>query len=448
MTIVNLKIAVRSPEGMRRGLLVSAQSGNRYRAECSILPDVKRLLRAQTMVLTTTPTLLAQERIASTSDLGRRLFGSFFPERLSEVFFLSLGVAHERRAILRLCLDFPTLTLGSEELAWEYLYWDSRQRFFGLLPEISIVRATGTLARPRPANSQSPLRVLVILNSPTDQPRLNLKGHYDAVVGGLDPLIDEGLLSVKPLENPTKTELIDALRSDNFQVAHFVSHGRFDPRTGEGALFMEDRHRSSDQLSGRDLETLLGACDALRLVVVAACEGALTSNSPSATSLAKRLAEAGVPAVLAMRSSISEQAVLELTPILYGHLSRSGSVDQGLMAARRALSMDGSSEWGVPILFSNLETDQCFKFRGIPGHPWYRELLEIEDLALSGRRGQETAAERICSESWVRRLGERTPRLNELKASLTQHRQGTSQLPETDLRNQVNEFIQELWRAR
>ena len=110
----------------------------------------------------------------------------------------------------------------------------------------------------------------------------------------------------------------------------------------------------------------------LRLIVLASCFTARPTQGSSLGGVARRLVEAGVPAVVAMQHDFQYEAAQYFSQRLYAHLVYHGEIDRAVNAARRELwdhrrrgprDRDNSlrpDEWGVPVLFMRLADGRLF----------------------------------------------------------------------------------------
>ena len=70
--------------------------------------------------------------------------------------------------------------------------------------------------------------------------------------------------------------------------------------------------------------------------------------------LGPRLAEAGVPAVLAMQGNISVATISRFMPVFFRELQRDGQIDRAMAAARAAVR--DRHDWWAPALFMRLRS--------------------------------------------------------------------------------------------
>ncbi|HEX5726565.1 MAG TPA: CHAT domain-containing protein, partial [Longimicrobiaceae bacterium] len=174
----------------------------------------------------------------SLKSVGGRLFEAVFNDEVRVCLRGSLARAREEgktgvRVRLRLN-DAPELAA----LPWEYLYDRSQNQFLSLSVQTPVVRYLELPDSGRPAEVQSPVRVLVMISSPHDHPQLEVEREWALLTQSLAGL--EGRITVERLERPTLAALQRKLRSGGYHVFHFVGHGGFDPLSDDGVLVLED----------------------------------------------------------------------------------------------------------------------------------------------------------------------------------------------------------------
>jgi formylglycine-generating enzyme required for sulfatase activity len=94
----------------------------------------------------------------------------------------------------------------------------------------------------------------------------------------------------------------------------------------------------------------------LRLVVLNACSGGRTSQENAFAGVAQSLVRLGLPAVVAMRRSVSDRAALVLAGRFYTALAEEVPVDTALSEARRGMRTGSDDlEWSTPVLYMRSE---------------------------------------------------------------------------------------------
>jgi hypothetical protein len=158
----------------------------------------------------------------------------------------------------------------------------------------------------------------------------------------------------------TLDNLIAALRETDFDIVYLVCHGKL--QKGESWLYLENEEGKVKWEAGNDLAQRMGRLTNLlpRLVVLASCESAGSTAGPALASLGPRLAEAGIPAVLAMQGEIGRDTLAVFMEHFFEELDKEeGRVDAAVAAGRRAVK--DQPDWWMPVLFSRL----------IDGRLWY-----------------------------------------------------------------------------
>jgi hypothetical protein len=183
----------------------------------------------------------------------------------------------------------------------------------------------------------------------------------------------------------TLDALIEALRG-GVDILYLVSHGKFG-RSGIPALIFQDQAGEPRPVQSEDLAVCIGELQRKpRLVVLASCESAGTGEQISAsqrasvqTTLASRLADAGVPAVLAMQGYITIETVEQMMPTFFTELLRDGQVDRAL-AVTRAKVRTRPDFW-MPALFTRLTLGRLWYTPGFAGDAakdvWQRLLTPV-----------------------------------------------------------------------
>ncbi|MGH9151934.1 MAG: CHAT domain-containing protein [Acidimicrobiales bacterium] len=175
--------------------------------------------------------------------------------------------------------------------------------------------------------------------------------------------------------------LAAALR-DGPDVLYLVCHG-FLSSDGPQVL-LEKPDGSVDRVAGSDLLARLRELPQLpRLVVLASCQSGGTENGVGGVALAAlgpRLAELGVPAVVAMQGNVSMETVAAFMPTFFAELDRDGQIDRAAAVARGRVR--DRPDWWMPVLFMRLRSGRLWSAQTAPGGPprWRRSVPE--DLAI------------------------------------------------------------------
>lgn len=292
---------------------------------------------------------------ASSEEIGRRLFQTLFDGEVGRLFLAVHGACEEHRErALRLRLHFPheKRTWRLQNLPWELLYHPEDRRFLALDPRLPVVRSMDTPHPLRVLPPTPPLRVLIAMANPPDTPPLALTAERKKIeerLSGIDQL------APTVLERTTRRELRRYLRSGHFHIVHFMGHGvGFDPDKGEGALLLESPEDWALPLSATGFAEFFQGIEAPLLVVLNACETAASAEGVDPVrSVAASLVIAGLPAVLAQRAPIQDDAALILAEELYLQLAQGSPIEAAVAEARLALrsERESTTAWAIPSLF-------------------------------------------------------------------------------------------------
>jgi WD40 repeat protein len=317
---------------------------------------------------------LASPEMESAREHGAKLFETIFKDAIYGCLRASLSAAQAQGKGLRLRLRLNAAELA--DLPWEYLYDPHQGQFLSLSTETPIVRYLEMPQLIPVLAAHPPLKILVMIANPSDYPPLDVKAEWKALCAALRSLERRGLVTVERLEHATLTDLRRQLRRDEYNILHFIGHGKFDEHAQDGLLVFENDQGCGCLHSGWDLGILLHDHRSLRLVVLNACEGARTSLADPFAGVAHSLLQKGIPAVIAMQFAISNRAAITLSRELYTALADGYPVDVALTEARKAIfsqkaDQETDIEWGAPVLFTRLADGQIFDLEpvSVTSHP-------------------------------------------------------------------------------
>ncbi|HEX5725643.1 MAG TPA: CHAT domain-containing protein, partial [Longimicrobiaceae bacterium] len=279
--------------------------------------------------------------------------------------------------------DAPELA----ELPWEYLYDRGQNLFLSLSVQTPVVRYLELPDSGRPAEVQPPVRVLVMISSPHDYPKLKVEREWELLTQALAEL--EGRVTVERLERATLAALQRKLRSGVYHVFHFVGHGGFDALSDDGVLVLEDEQGRGRLVSAQHIGTVLRNESTLQLAVLNACEGARGSRRDAFSGTAQGLVQGGLPAVIAMQFPVSDDAAITFTREFYEAVADGYPVDAALAEARTMLyAEENEVEWGTPVLFMRRDDGHLFTLGPVePGTgPAVRAQPAVPPTAATPRR--------------------------------------------------------------
>lgn len=182
---------------------------------------------------------------------------------------------------------------------------------------------------------------------------------------------------------PTFQNLLERLEQgvgeQPYDILYLVCHGALLPDDPDqenspkrAYLILEDETGGLDRIEGERLVEHLKYLPANRrprLAILASCQSAgrgrvpdpkkilagdeISSNDQGdLAALGPRLAEAGIPAVIAMQDNVKMTTLSQFIPKFMAEMLAHGSVDQAVAAARRFI--DERPDWWVPVLYLRL----------------------------------------------------------------------------------------------
>ena len=291
------------------------------------------------------------------------------------------------RIKLRL-LDAPELA----DLPWEYLHNRPLNRFLSLSTQTPIVRYIELPEPIPPLDVKPPMRILVMVSSPSDYDQLDVEQEKGNLQSALSNLEQRGMVEIEWLEEATLRALQQRLRRERYHIFHFIGHGGFDERAQDGLLLLEDQRGRGRRVSGQHLGVMLHDHRTLRLAVLNACEGARSSRTDPFAGVAMTLVQQGIPAVVAMQFEITDEAAITFASEFYAAIADGYPVDASLAEARKTIFAIGNDvEWGTPVLYMRSPDGQIFDVE--PLSEKEREALAREEREEEARRQAKLTAE-------------------------------------------------------
>ncbi|MBD1846363.1 CHAT domain-containing protein [Cyanobacteria bacterium FACHB-63] len=305
-------------------------------------------------------------------DLGINLWQWLFDGVIESSLNRSQGIAQGKGKALRVRLDVRDPDLIS--LPWEIMQSDAGKQAISLSQQLLFSRTTTDVDALPELRSETSLNVLLVLgqDAAPDLPalgfeskqrdelkRLKLEQEATALSRILRERPGMGRLAapcfVDTLLQPTSADLIDRLENGRYNVLFYAGHGV--PAADGGLLFL----RPNQPMNGTELAQVLTRCQ-VKLAVFNACWGAQPEEQHHQTiprsSLAEVLLHHGVPAVLAMRDSITDQEALSFIAAFAQALSDRMPIDQSVAVARQhllTLFRFNHQAWTLPVLYMHPE---------------------------------------------------------------------------------------------
>jgi hypothetical protein len=298
--------------------------------------------------------------------LAERLFSD---QEVRSHYDMAIASAQTAQAVLRVRLFIGPTAPELHALKWELLLDPCTGAPLATRERVLFSRYLSSHDwRPVKLRPPDSLRTLVAIANPTDLAEygmapVDVEGERDRARDAL------GEAPIEEVTGPsTFSRLVERLHEE-FDVLYLVAHGAMDD--DDPILWFEDDAGASDKRAGRDLVDRLGELPRPpRLVVLASCRsgdtGAL-SDGGSLVALGPRLAEAGIPAVLAMQGDISMETVQRFMPAFFLALRRDGRIDAAMAAARFGVKY--RPDMASLVLFLRLTSGRIWYFPGFARPP-------------------------------------------------------------------------------
>ena len=344
-----------SPAGETRGVL----------SFTSLIPDVITNLKSlRDLVLDSGPDAQTEiERWTQATQFGELLFDALMSDELRSCFDVSMNLVRQSEQGLRIRLRIEPPELAA--LPWEMMRDKRSDKFISLSVFSSVVRYIELQQATPPLVTRPPLCILIVISSPTDQGSLNVERETDHISRALDDLVRKGAVKITIMRDANLLAVQKQLRDEAYNVLHYIGHGHFGERSGEGYLVFENSQKRSHLVSGRKLGPLLRDEDTLRLVMLNACSTAVTSEARPFSGVATSLVQAGIPAVVAMQTNITDDAALQFSQVFYESLADGCPLDTAVAEGRKAIEFSAGHtiEWAIPQLFMRVGDGVLFDIR-------------------------------------------------------------------------------------
>jgi tetratricopeptide (TPR) repeat protein/lipopolysaccharide biosynthesis regulator YciM len=243
---------------------------------------------------------------------------------------------------LRLRVDPPELAA----LLWELLILPGDHDHAALSPRSVLSRYLPLPKRRPPLYVDRTLAVLVVCAEPSDLLPIDTAGTAARVRQALARLGVRAHVDV--LNHANRLNLQESLQKP-VHVLHFAGHG-----SEHAALALEGTDGRVDWVTADEIRELLKDTE-VRLVYLDACHSAHPGLS-----VARALAEANAPTVLAMRRDIVDEDALTFVQVFYSALVNRFAVDAAVAEGRKALRQRGAATWSIPLLYMRAQDGQLF----------------------------------------------------------------------------------------
>jgi CHAT domain/SIR2-like domain len=291
----------------------------------------------------------------------------FGPEAVSEFYTLAVAAAQSTPVHFRLRIE------GAPEyhdVRWELLHDPTnREQPVATSKNMLFSRYLGSKDwRPVEARELRSPRALIVIANPADLSSWRPDGRE------LHPVDVEGELAkaqtalagyqLEVLAGrgdkdtaPSMDNLISRL-SDGFDILYLVAHGAL--LNGLPLIFLEDENGAL--AAPPDARRLIAHVRDLArppsMIFLSSCQsaGMQSEDGGALAALGPGLADAGVPAVIAMQGNITMRTATDFAPAFFESFRQDGVVDRAVAMARGLIR--DRPDWWMPVLFSRLRWGQ------------------------------------------------------------------------------------------
>lgn len=306
------------------------------------------------------------------SEYGAVLSGSLFAGGVADAFAKARQEASSKDAPLRVRLLVAPTAERLHHLRWETLRDPDTGTSLLTTERVLFSRyLTSRDWRPVGVSPKSDLDALVVVANPTALEAWSVGDHplTPVDVAGELGRARAGLRTMPVAElasggTATLDRLVDGLRG-GAEILYLVCHGFL--ARGEPQLLLEAEDGAVDRVSGGELLARLAELPRLpRLVVLASCQsagsGGTSLDEGALAGLGPRLAELGVPAVLAMQGNVTMKTVETFMPAFFEELDRDGQIDRAVAVARGRVS--DRPDWWMPVVYMRLRSGRLWYVPG------------------------------------------------------------------------------------
>jgi len=312
------------------------------------------------------------------TDYGKALTGQLFADDgLVERFVQVETASQASRSFLRVVLEIDVSAQELQSLRWELL---GHPRTHALLSTSETVLLSRFLIsrdwQPIKLRARSDLRALIAVSAPSSA---SLARHdlppvdFDAEVGRIRGVLRG--VEIGTCGGPRSPLMLEALMialRDGVDILYLVSHGRYD-RSGAPTLILQDQAGEARPVLSEDLTASLAELPRKpRLIILSPCQSAATDPATDGdprtsvqAALAVRLADAGVPAILAMQGLVTAATIEQMMPVFFAELLRDGQIDRALAVARARVRTHLDA-W-IPALYTRLTLGRLWYTPGFAG---------------------------------------------------------------------------------
>ncbi len=294
---------------------------------------------------------------AGTAAYGRLLTDQVFADaRVRERFLIAKAAFESRGLLIRLRVAIDRTAEALHALRWELLQDPSTYAPLATSERILFSRfMTSQDSRPIQLRPRTEMRAVIAVSAPLN---CSEYGLADVVLGSEVDRARGALAGISVTTigegKPWTLEHFKAALREGVDIVYLVCHGSLTEALGS-VVYLQNHAGMVVPVKAAELARQVSELPhAPRLMVLASCESAGREDASTAQmSLAPLLANAGVPAVLAMQGKISMDTVQIAMPMFFKELLKDGQIDRALAVARSAVRE--RPDFWMPALFLRLK---------------------------------------------------------------------------------------------
>ena len=321
--------------------------------------DVRLGAKQQALVTIDFPALDEMLLTGDFLEYGKTLTQSFFADEVLHTAFAQVRATAQRaEAALRIRLAIGASATELYALRWETLLDPQTAQSLATDHTVYFSRYLSSMDwRPVRLRARGELLALAAIAAPSGlEPYKLASVDREKELATIHSSI--GAIKLQALEHSTLNGIIAALTVAPIDILYLVAHGTLS-QNNEPILWLEDEQGQIQRVNGSELVTRLRELENRpRLVVLVSCQSAGTGSGDVLSALGPRLAEVGIPAVLAMQGNIRMDTISKFMPVFFDELQKDGRIDRALNVARGQIR--DLPDWWMPVLFMRLKSGRLW----------------------------------------------------------------------------------------
>ncbi|WP_086688381.1 COR domain-containing protein, partial [Nostoc sp. T09] len=283
--------------------------------------------------------------------IGGELYQALFPTKIHGQLRATMAGAQANGYEVRLRLVFESPEIAA--LPWEFLYDEATNTFLANNTQTVLSRYVDVPLQKRdPKAASLPLKVLLVISSPSNLPQLDVAGEERLIREALKKHIDAGTIELDVLHEATRSNITQKLREKPYNVFHFIGHCKFE--NNKGCVALEDTDGKYKLLDDEAFANFFLGNRNLGLAVLNSCQGATVSSNQAFAGIAPNLVRREIPAVVAMQYEILDTTAKLFADEFYRTLALGWPVDAAMQTTRNAISMEvglDKPDFATPVLY-------------------------------------------------------------------------------------------------